>query len=776
MAVSMIGPKFYAWDRDGKPLAFGKVYTYKARTNAPKATYQSEDGIVENTNPVILNGEGYGDIYLDGSYKIVVKDKDDNEIWTEDPVTAQGGEEWVNCHAVTYLTASSFKVAGNVTDKYEVGRRVRIDNGAPTFSYSAIKSAVFAASETTIEVTESIVSVGIESVCVSIIGSESIPSVSDAATFSGLRAIEPINDGDQINLLGHTVAGLGGGVFYHDASSGSSDNNGTVAVTAGGKRWLRKESFPVDPVMFGALINGSDSYTAIAAAIAAANDSGIVYTKPLSFGQKITGIAPWIQKEGAKLTYVGAPIDDAVIEIGVESVTTNTKTCVFDVSSTSIDWSLTNYTGLRLVNFANCNITYREIFGFTIGIQELGFNNGFAYNTITAGILISNKTQMEWATKGAAAPQGYHNENLYYGGRFTNFSSSPTGVQRIGVRSHSIDGVYTNNNNNVWLKPSFELFDGGLPVSMEAGTQNEFLYFRNESNGPVFVSESGTVSENLYIEGYSDQFDVAAKLTTTSLYRDSVYIPSRTKVKDHAVPFFESGNLRDLSNYYSFSRINTRHVQLFEGAGGVTTPVNLISNFTLNEDSLELSATTKGVGISVDTRKCRRFGVRPNCVQAGGRITVVCYDSAGAQITPINGSTLFTMKGRTFPAETIFFGGYRFGVDIGADDDQWYQFTLDDTVDSIDVIFAAGSAPLDMRSFDLYHMASDDDAVPVSYLKTCKEVNLATAKPTQGVHKLCDSIDNAVPAVGQPQGWVCITAGDFAGTPPVYASKPNLLA
>ena len=95
MAVSMIGPKFYAWDANGEPLAFGKVFTYQARTNSPKVSFQSEDAIVENENPVILNGEGYADIYLDGSYKIVVKDEDDNERWTADPVTAQGGEGMV---------------------------------------------------------------------------------------------------------------------------------------------------------------------------------------------------------------------------------------------------------------------------------------------------------------------------------------------------------------------------------------------------------------------------------------------------------------------------------------------------------------------------------------------------------------------------------------------------------------------------------------------------------------------------------------------------------
>ena len=53
MSVAMIGPKFYGWDKNGKPLAFGKLYTYQARTNTPKDTYQSEDQQVANTNPVI---------------------------------------------------------------------------------------------------------------------------------------------------------------------------------------------------------------------------------------------------------------------------------------------------------------------------------------------------------------------------------------------------------------------------------------------------------------------------------------------------------------------------------------------------------------------------------------------------------------------------------------------------------------------------------------------------------------------------------------------------
>lgn len=168
MSVAMIGPKFYAWDRNGKPLAFGKLYTYQARTNIPKSTYKSEDQITENTNPVILNGEGYADIYLDGSYKMVLKDKDDNEIWSSDPVTAQMASEWINCRTANYNKVDTFTIPGDSTAEYDLGRSVRMSDGVG-FSYGTITSSYYASGSTFV-VIDSTVPVGIIGCCASIIG------------------------------------------------------------------------------------------------------------------------------------------------------------------------------------------------------------------------------------------------------------------------------------------------------------------------------------------------------------------------------------------------------------------------------------------------------------------------------------------------------------------------------------------------------------------------------------------------------------------------------
>lgn len=131
MPVAIIGPKFYAWDNDtGKPLAFGKVHTYEAGTNTPRPTWKNENGNAKNTNPVILNGAGFADIYLSGSYKIVVTDADDNVVWTQDPVSDASGRnsEWLPPVSVKYETPTSFSLPGNHTARFEKGRAVKYNN------------------------------------------------------------------------------------------------------------------------------------------------------------------------------------------------------------------------------------------------------------------------------------------------------------------------------------------------------------------------------------------------------------------------------------------------------------------------------------------------------------------------------------------------------------------------------------------------------------------------------------------------------------------------
>ena len=69
-------------------LAGGKVFTYLAGTTTPVNSYPSARDASNfenpNTNPVILDSRGEATIVLQGPTKIVLKDADDNLIWTVD--------------------------------------------------------------------------------------------------------------------------------------------------------------------------------------------------------------------------------------------------------------------------------------------------------------------------------------------------------------------------------------------------------------------------------------------------------------------------------------------------------------------------------------------------------------------------------------------------------------------------------------------------------------------------------------------------------------------
>ena len=59
----------------GIPLSGCKVYTYEPNSDIPKTTWLDTDKTTENTNPILLDAAGEADIFLDGLYRVVVKDR-----------------------------------------------------------------------------------------------------------------------------------------------------------------------------------------------------------------------------------------------------------------------------------------------------------------------------------------------------------------------------------------------------------------------------------------------------------------------------------------------------------------------------------------------------------------------------------------------------------------------------------------------------------------------------------------------------------------------------
>jgi hypothetical protein len=84
MAVLLIPPYLQFFDANGDPLSLGKVYTYAAGTNTPKATFTDNTSNTQAANPVVLDSAGRTTMWGSGSYKFAVYDANDNLIETTD--------------------------------------------------------------------------------------------------------------------------------------------------------------------------------------------------------------------------------------------------------------------------------------------------------------------------------------------------------------------------------------------------------------------------------------------------------------------------------------------------------------------------------------------------------------------------------------------------------------------------------------------------------------------------------------------------------------------
>jgi hypothetical protein len=149
-----ISPQVQYFDSLGVPLNAGKLFFYEPSTLVLKNTYSDSSLAVPNTNPVILavNGSPSVDIWLNGTYRVILKDSLDNVIWDKDPVGGDNSDRvpWTNwVSGITYDTGNVV-VASN--DRYYVAIQEPNLNQDPTTSpawWSEIRLLrVYNASET----------------------------------------------------------------------------------------------------------------------------------------------------------------------------------------------------------------------------------------------------------------------------------------------------------------------------------------------------------------------------------------------------------------------------------------------------------------------------------------------------------------------------------------------------------------------------------------------------------------------------------------------------
>lgn len=147
------------FDASGRPLSGGKIFSYLAGSSTPAATFTSQSGATQQANPIMLNVLGLPDspVWLAGGVpvKLVIQDASGVTLRTVDNIsgindTTTSPTEWVDSGLLaTYLSATSFSVAGDQTGVLQVARRLRTQNTAGQ-AYSTILTSVYASGITTV--------------------------------------------------------------------------------------------------------------------------------------------------------------------------------------------------------------------------------------------------------------------------------------------------------------------------------------------------------------------------------------------------------------------------------------------------------------------------------------------------------------------------------------------------------------------------------------------------------------------------------------------------
>lgn len=367
------------------------------------------------------------------------------------------------------------------------------------------------------------------------------------------------------------------------------------------------------------------------------------------------------------------PHDRPTLQVGDEHERTHRNEYSLKViSKTRSNWTNENFIGIKLINLYECLINKLISNDFTIGVQCYAVNNnGFAYNEIHLTRLVNNLNAVDLANE----KSGWVNENLFIGGRLGMFSDiTIMPEERIGVRIRSIDGTEINNNN-YFLKTSFELHGEAIPIVIEHGKLNQFESIRNEANGLYVAKFLNESSDNVVNVGYG-----WARILDLSKYPNNQGTSRWISYTSKFNQVFNSGNLRNKA-IVNGDQVGFETVNVFISSDGL--PRQSTTNITLMDYGISLP-WNRGVGVRVRTNLVKEFVVKRNVVNWGGRVNIAAYDIDGNRLTGTNPMYVLGAYGIPLEYSEEFGGVYRSGYSDG----QVYFKVVSDEVDYVDIIIS----------------------------------------------------------------------------------------
>jgi len=145
-------------DANGAPAVGYKLFTYAAGSSTKQTTYCDKDGLVPQTNPIVLDSDGRptnGSIWLTvgQTYKFVLTGPNDTDPPTS-PVDTIDGVTGVNDASIsvsqwqssgvtpTYVSATSFTLVGDQTSEFHKGRQLQFATSGGTV-YGKITNSAY---------------------------------------------------------------------------------------------------------------------------------------------------------------------------------------------------------------------------------------------------------------------------------------------------------------------------------------------------------------------------------------------------------------------------------------------------------------------------------------------------------------------------------------------------------------------------------------------------------------------------------------------------------